>query len=44
MPSVLIELGFLTNREEARLLNDDTYQNLLVDSIIKGIEKYLQLY
>ncbi|HSH35324.1 N-acetylmuramoyl-L-alanine amidase family protein [Schnuerera sp.] len=44
MPSVLIELGFLTNKEEARLLTDDDYQNLLVESIIKGIEKYLDLY
>lgn len=44
MPSVLIELGFLTNPEEAKLLKDEDYQNLLVESIIKGIEKYFELY
>ncbi|GMG95830.1 N-acetylmuramoyl-L-alanine amidase family protein [Tepidimicrobium xylanilyticum] len=44
MPSVLIELGFLTNEKEAQLLNDDEYQNILVESIIKGIEKYFDLY
>ncbi|MCF6465404.1 hypothetical protein C3E90_05835 [Clostridium sp. Cult2] len=44
MPSVLIELGFLTNPEEARLLNDEGYQDILVESIIKGIEKYFELY
>ena len=44
MPSVLIELGFLTNIQEAQLLTDETYQDLLVESIIKGIERYFEIY
>lgn len=44
MPSVLIELGFLSNPAEAQLLNDDEYQNILVESIINGIERYFDLH
>lgn len=44
MPSVLIELGFLTNPNEAQLLNDEVYQELLAESIIRGIERYFEIY
>lgn len=44
MPSVLIETGFLTNSEEAKLLQTEEYQNLMVESIIKGIERYFEIY
>lgn len=41
-PGVLIEVGFLTNTEENRLLRDDEYQRQIARAIKKGILKYLE--
>lgn len=40
VPATLIEMGFLTNPDEAARLIDDTYQNQLADSICNGIVTY----
>ncbi len=40
IPSILIETAFISNPEEERKLNDDAYQNKLVNSILTGIKKY----
>jgi N-acetylmuramoyl-L-alanine amidase len=40
VPGVLIECGFLSNDNERRLLQDNEYQNKLVESIVKGVLKY----
>ena len=42
MPSVLIECGFLSNVEEANLLQDDIYKSNLSLSIYCGIVEYLE--
>lgn len=39
-PSVIVECGFLSNLEEAKKLNDDTYQNQMAFSIFCGILNY----
>lgn len=39
-PSVLIEGGFLSNRKEEELLNDDKYQEKIAWSIYVGLTKY----
>ncbi|MDD5302204.1 MAG: N-acetylmuramoyl-L-alanine amidase [Elusimicrobia bacterium] len=39
-PSVLIELGYLNNPDEAAKLNDPAYQDRMVDSLAKAIEEY----
>ena len=44
IPSVLIELGYLTNREEEKLLQQPAYQTRLAESIIIGIKRYLNDY
>lgn len=44
MPAVLIEVGFLSNPVEEKLIRDETYQDKIVKSIIKGIEKYFEMY
>ena len=36
VPAVLVECGFLTNPEETRLLQDETYQRGLAVSIAAG--------
>jgi N-acetylmuramoyl-L-alanine amidase len=41
IPSVLIELGFLSNPKDAKLLQSREYQSLVVSSIVKGIDRYL---
>ncbi|MBZ2175468.1 N-acetylmuramoyl-L-alanine amidase [Schnuerera sp. xch1] len=41
-PGVLVEVGFITNPEERRLLQDDEYQQKLARAIKKGILSYLQ--
>ncbi len=42
MPSVLIETGFLTNKEEEEYLNSDKGQNEVVASIIEELKNYQQ--
>jgi N-acetylmuramoyl-L-alanine amidase len=41
MPSVLIEMGFLTEKSEASLLKNAAYQKKLAASISAGIMEYL---
>ncbi|MDD4506201.1 MAG: N-acetylmuramoyl-L-alanine amidase [Sulfurospirillaceae bacterium] len=40
MPSVLIELGYISNPEECEKLFNPQYQKLLVEGISDGIDKY----
>ncbi len=40
VPSILVELGFLTNPYEAKRINDDNYQHTLAGAIATGIDKY----
>ena len=42
MPAVLIETGFLTEKSEARLLNDRNYQEKIAESLTRGIVDYLK--
>ncbi len=41
MPSVLIELGFITNSQDCSLLRRKSYQTTLIDGIAKGINNYI---
>ena len=40
IPSILVETAFISNPEEERNLNNDAYQDKLVDSILNGVKKY----
>lgn len=40
IPSILVETAFISNPEEEEKLNDAGYQDKLVNSILKGIQKY----
>ncbi len=42
MPSALIEIGFLSNAYEARLLNTPAYQDKIAQGICKGIVSYIK--
>lgn len=42
MPSVLVELGFLTNKNEGRFLNSKSGQQKMAKEIAKSIIKYYQ--
>ena len=44
MPSVLIELGYISNREEERYMNSTQGQNTLSNSILKAFTKYKTEY
>lgn len=41
VPAVMVEVGFLSNVEEAKLLSQESYQNRLASSIYKGVLAYL---
>lgn len=41
MPSVLIEVGFLTNKKEHQYLMSDHYHQALATGIFKGINQYI---
>ena len=43
MPSVLVEMGFLTERSEAKRLATDAYQEKIADSLVSGIAAYIPL-
>lgn len=40
VPSVLVELGFLSNASDEKLLLSPEYRDLVVSSIIKGLNQY----
>lgn len=40
IPVMLLEMGFMTNPQEDKLLNTDSYQNKIVAGIVEGVEKY----
>jgi N-acetylmuramoyl-L-alanine amidase len=42
MPSVLVEMFFISNRSEGRAMNQATYQDAMVDALFEGIQKYGQ--
>jgi len=40
MPAVLVEIAFISNAEEERLLTSDAYQNKVVAALVRGIARY----
>ncbi len=40
IPSLLIELGFLSNQKEKELLSDPEYQEKLCDGLVRGIHQF----
>jgi N-acetylmuramoyl-L-alanine amidase len=40
MPSVLVELFFVTNKSEARALSKEGYQEAIADALFDGIKRY----
>jgi N-acetylmuramoyl-L-alanine amidase len=42
MPSVLVEMFFITNRSEGRAMSRESYQDAIVDALFEGIQKYGQ--
>jgi N-acetylmuramoyl-L-alanine amidase len=40
MPAVLVELGYLTNAEQAKLLGSDAFQNGVVQSLFDAVVKF----
>ncbi|MDR2068844.1 MAG: N-acetylmuramoyl-L-alanine amidase [Spirochaetaceae bacterium] len=44
MPSVLVELGFVTNEEDARLMTNDTYLKNFSGAIYNGIIDFVTMF
>jgi N-acetylmuramoyl-L-alanine amidase len=44
MPAVLVEIGFLTNEEEAALLNQSDYRKRIVRGVADGIEDFITAF
>jgi N-acetylmuramoyl-L-alanine amidase len=44
MPSVLVELGFVTNETDALLMNDEGYLKNLSEALYKGITDFVVLF
>ena len=40
MPAVLVELGYLTNREQAKMIASDAFQNVVVQALFDAIVKF----
>ncbi len=42
-PSILVELGFMSNRNDVELLKSDEYRDKLVDALMNSIEEYIKM-
>jgi len=42
MPAVLVEMGYLTEPEDRRLLNDPVFVDRLMRSLVSGMSSYLK--
>lgn len=40
IPSILVETAFISNPDEEKRLNDEAYQDKLVESILNGVKNY----
>ncbi len=43
IPSVLLEMGYLSNKEEEKLMKQSWYRKKIVDSMVRSINKYFAL-
>ncbi|MGI6174296.1 MAG: N-acetylmuramoyl-L-alanine amidase family protein [Christensenellales bacterium] len=43
MPSILVEMGYMTNREEDLKLNDPAYQDKLIQGMVEGVCRYFEM-
>lgn len=43
MPAILVEGGFMTNKEEAAYMKTEKYQEEMATAIVNGLDKYLNL-
>jgi N-acetylmuramoyl-L-alanine amidase len=41
MPSILAEVGFISNPEEEKLLRKDTYRQSIAEALYQGVKKYV---
>ena len=44
MPAVLVELGFITNQNDVKLLTDEGYLKVLSEALFKGISDFVTIY
>lgn len=44
IPSILVELGFISNPQEEKKLNDKNYQNKMAQALFNGIHKYFKKF
>ena len=42
VPVSIVELGYMSNEEEDRLLQTEAYQAKLVEGLVRGIQKYFE--
>jgi len=42
VPSILFEIGYLSNRQEERLLRDGGHRGKIIDSIIRAVDGYFE--
>ena len=42
MPSILAEVGFISNPEEEKLLKQDSYRQAIAEALFKGIKQYVE--
>jgi len=42
MPSVLVEISFLTNKQEGRLLGTGAYRQRIAEALLDGVRRYLR--
>ncbi|HEK86266.1 MAG: N-acetylmuramoyl-L-alanine amidase family protein [Candidatus Saccharicenans sp.] len=43
-PAILVEVAFITNPEEEKMLQSDEFQTKVAEAIYQGLNKFLQLY
>jgi len=44
MPSVLVEVAFISNKREEALLNKDSFQQKAAEAIFEGVKKFIDKY
>ena len=43
VPSVLVQMGLLSSREDEKLMKNSVYRQRLVEAIARGIDRYFRI-